>query len=339
MTVKLIKQKIYLIFIVFALVGCKRNSNYENYKIVETILIKSTDQLPDSTFMSGAWGMQFVDNYIFFVESHSRQLIRLAADFSENSRISAIGQGPREVIDPGNFFIHQDTIHIRDGVVIKSFTMDNKFIRSFNPMHISGRSGFSFFSRNRGFFRDNILYVSAFDRGMNTSMSRIYLDRNDNAIELFGQSFEFDTPMQTFIRNGRHLLDGGDFFYTVSDNLPVIEKYCFCCHSLLETFDYSFVPIVRDNLRTIASRHQNDNQYTLIVGDSYIYDASIFLLVSSQREPFRENTILKINLNPKFKPEKIYLLPGEVYSIFSIGSGFIFAFNVLTASIEKIKME
>ena len=307
MNLKLIRKNIYLAFIALvvvpALVGCRNNINYE---IVKTTLIKSIDELPDSTFMRDAWGMQLVDNSIFFIETHSRQLIKLATDFSRNTRILNIGQGPQEVIFPGNFFIYQDTVHIRDeGIVMKSFTTDNKFVRSSNLMTTFRRGSLNFTPRGRGFFRDNVLYMSAHNEDMNTSMVRIYLGGDNHTMESFGQAFKFRTPMQTSIRNGRHLLYGGSFFYAVSDNLPIIEKYCFCCHSLLETFDYSFIPIVRRTLRTIASQRLDDNQFMPMVRDSYIYDGSIFLLVDRQEGL---NAILRVNLKPEFQLERIYLM-------------------------------
>lgn len=143
---------LYLIIISYA---CK-TTDTESYQTVDCTLESSIDTLPDSTFMSGAIGLQAIDNDIYFIERSSKQLIKL---------------------DKG--------------------------------------------------FNDNHLYMASFNRKSKECYTRINIDtyENDWVAESFGESFEFENSLQNIIRNKRDLLRSGDFFYSISDNQPIIEKY------------------------------------------------------------------------------------------------------------------
>lgn len=324
------KTKMLFLVFLFAVISCKEDSS--DLEVVKCEIQSSIDMLPDSTFMQDVLQIQFVDNSVFFIETSSRQLIKLQSDFTDNKRIANYGMGPKEIADPWNFVVFNDTIYIADAgnQAIKCYTQDNNFIKSFSvPMH----------SEERIFVKDHMLYLAACHRELKTPLVKIDLSNDTAVIRFWGESLEFNHPLQNLIRNKRDLLQSGNYFYCISDNRPVIDKYSFDSDSLLQRFDYSFIPIIRDNLKVIESEHsQQPNTYTVFITDSYVYNDNLYLLVCKHGSEYSVNTILKIKLNPEFRVEKTYLLPGNSYSTFCIGNDFIFAFNYQTTSVEKIKL-
>lgn len=325
----LFKLSTLSIFIIFILSSCQEDNNA--YKLISCKIESSIDTLPDSTFMSGVIKMQIVDNYIYFIEKNSRQLIKLDIDFNNNERIGQWGMGPQELVEPRNFFIFNNNYYIIDigAEAIKEFSATNKFISS---------NKVKSFSEQRVFVNDEYLYMAFFDRGLETCFSRINITNNDNnwTVKPFGNSFDFGNRQQNIIRNKRELLHSNDYFYSISDNIPVIEKYNIKSDNKVESFDYSFVPIIKDNLEVIKSKIQGANSYIAFVRDAYIHNDDIYILVSRQGDEFTANTILQISLEPSLELISIYQLPGEVYSTFCIYNNFFYAFNNKTASIEKI---
>ena len=75
------------------------------------------------------------------------------------------------------------------------------------------------------------------------------------------------------------------------------------------------------------------------VRDSYIHEEALYLLISKQSDTFSANTVLQIDLQPNMKINTIYLLPGEIYSTFCVEDNSFYAFNSITASLEKIGRE
>lgn len=139
--------------------------------------------------------------------------------------------------------------------------------------------------------------------------------------------------------NKRDLLKDNEYFYAISDNQPIIEKYDLENNEKIESYNYSFVPFIQRNIDAINSKPQKPNSYTAFVRDSYISDGKIYILLSSREGQFKANKILCIKLNPDFELGGIYSLPGNIYSSFCVSDDSFFAFNSETASIEKINMD
>ncbi len=327
-----VDHKINLLLIPFLLLNysCRENETIKN---IVCNIEKSINVLPDSTFMSDLRKMQLYDNWIYFIEENSRELIGINSNLNENIRIGSFGLGPGELIDPRNFFLQGDSVFIVDfgSMSIKCFTLENTYV---NNLKIK------FVSEQRIFVHNNYLYLSSFNKSTKTSLVRFPLtDRHEvTSKEFFGNSFVFDHPFQNIIRNKRDLLKGNEYFYAVSDNLPIIEKYNYKNESRPELFDYSFVPIIKENIRFINSKPYSPNSYTAFVRDSYIHKEALYLLISKQADKFSANTVLRIDLEPNFNLNTIYRLPGEIYSTFCVDDNSFYAFNYETSSIEKIKM-
>lgn len=325
---------LYKELIIFILCGsfifsCKKDN--DEFSVITCSLERSIDVLPDSTFMSDAIKMQIAGNHIYFIERTSRQLIKLNTDFTINTRIGQWGMGPRDLTEPRNFFLIDDSICIMDigSMSLKYFLPENTFAHSLKM---------KVFSEQRVFSHDDFLYLASYDRDLKTSISLLNLTNKEN-MSSFGESFDFNHSLQNIIRNKRDLLKDHEYFYTVSDNQPIIEKYDLVSKEKLESFDYSFIPIIEKNIRTIASMPDSPNSYTSFVRDSYIYDGELYLLISKQGDKFTANTILRVKLYPNFELEKTYLLPGEIYSTFCIANDSFYAFNYETAAIEKIRRD
>lgn len=318
---------LYLIIISYS---CKTTST-EAYELINCTIEYRVDTLPDSTFMSDVIKLQAIENDIYFIERSSNQLIKLDKGFNNNKRIGRWGVGPQELTDPVNFFIFNGLYYIIDigSGSIKYFSPQNKFI---------GSEKVNSFSEQRVLVYDNHLYMAFFDRISKKCYTRIGIgnNKNDWTAESFGESFEFENSLQNIIRNKRDLLVNGDFFYSISDNQPIIEKYNTRDKSKLESFDYSFIPLIKDNLKIIDAKPVNPNSYTAFVRDSYIYNDAIYLLISQQGDKFTANKILHFNIDLAFELKSIYHLPGDVYSTFCVDDNSFYAFNSETASIEKI---
>jgi hypothetical protein len=327
------KKTVLFLFIMF-ICSCKKDN--ADFRTISCVLENSIDVLPDSTFMSEAIKMQITGNHIYFIERSSRQLIKLRTDFSINTRIGQWGIGPQDLTEPRNFFLINDSVYIMDAGSrsVKCFSPDNDYIYSFNLEVFSERG---VFSERRVFTHNKSLYIASYNKDLKTSMSLLNLT-DKKEISRFGESFDFNHPFQNSIRNQRDLLKDHEYFYAVSDNQSVIEKYDLINKEKLESFDYSFVPVIRENIKIIHSKSAAPNSYTAFVWDSYMYNGELYLLVSShQGDKFVVNTVLRVKLQPNFEINTVYLLPGEIYSTFCIGNDSFYAFNNETASIEKIK--
>ena len=320
------KPVFFILFIIF-ICSCKKNN--ADFRIISCVLESSIDVLPDSTFMSDAIKMQIAGNHIYFLERTSRQLIKLNTDFSINTRIGEWGIGPHDLTEPRNFFLINDSVYIMDigSKSIKCFLPDNNYIYSFNT---------EVFSEQRIFTHNNFLYMGSYNRDLKTSISLLNLT-NKKDISSFGESFDFNHSLQNIIKNKRDLLKDHEYFYAVSDNQPIIEKYDLINKEKLESFNYSFIPIIQKNIEFINSKPDSPNSYTAFVRDSYIDNGELYLLISTQGDKFLANTILRIKLRPNFELNTIYHLPGNIYSTFCIENDTFYAFNSETASIEKIR--
>lgn len=304
-------------------------------KITKCTLIKSIDVLPDSSIMSGALNMQFKDDYIYFIEEKNNQMIKLKSDFSDNTTIGRHGSGPTELIKPRNFFFIEDTIYIIDmeSWSIKSFTHEDKFIDNYRTYTLS---------EQRLFTENKTLYLGFFNPELRTCISNFSFITNKEKeldINYFGKPYVFNEPFKNHIRNKRDLVRCDNYFYTVSDNQPIIEKYNLDDNNLIEKFDYSFLPIIKRNLNVIKSRPSYPSTYTAFADNSQIYNESIYILISQQEEKHKKNIIMKVDLKPTLQVTEIYLLPGQSYTTFCVSNeNYIYAFNNSSASVEKIKL-
>jgi len=311
---------------------CKKDVT--DLKIIDCTLENSIDILPDSTFISDALKMQITENYIYFIEKTSRQVIKLNTDFNKNTRIGTWGIGPQDLTEPKNYFLIDDTLYIMDtgSMSIKCFSPDYTYLHSFNVKAVS---------EQRIFTKNGILYMASYNKDSGTCLVRLYFTdkKEEMVMESFGQPFDFNHSLQNIIRNKRDLLKGNEYFYAVSDNQPIIEKYNYKNGNRPELFDYSFVPIIRENMKFINSKPYNPNSYTAFVRDSYIHKEALYLLISKQGDKFTANTVLRIDLEPNLNINTIYRLPGEIYSTFCVDDNSFYAFNSETASLEKIRRE
>lgn len=331
-------NKIKNAFVIFSLILMSillSSHKKADLKLTRCTLIKSIDVLPDSSIMSGALNMQFKNDYIYFIEENSKQVIKLKSDFTGNSTIGSNSKNSVELLEPRNFFFIEDTIYIIDmeSWSIKSFTHEDKLIDNYRTYTLS---------EQRLFTENKTLYLGFFNPELRTCISNFSFITNKEKeldINYFGKPYVFNEPFKNHIRNKRDLVRCGNYFYTVSDNQPIIEKYNLDDNNLIEKFDYSFLPIIKRNLNFIKSRPSYPSTYTAFADNSQIYNESIYILISQQEGKHKKNIIMKVDLKPTLQVTEIYLLPGQSYTTFCVGNeNYIYAFNNGSASVEKIKL-
>lgn len=230
------------------------------------------DRLSDSSYLSDVRSMVF-DRYLYVTDYERNQIIKLTPQGELAGYLGAKGKGPGEFLGASDIIVQGDSLWVyNDGNgSFEVFRSDGHLQTIRLPNKIDYSGGFNFF-----LFR-NRLFMSS----VSETNSLCSFDVKTSAIELFGQPKVFDTDIHTRIRNHRHLSGTDSCIFAVSDNMPVIEKYS---HSgqLLETLDYSSIPIVRERLAVIRE-NTTPNGYTLLVEDVCYDDGKLYLLLYANR--------------------------------------------------------
>jgi hypothetical protein len=213
------------------------------------------------------------DQYLYVTDYERNQIIKLTPEGELPGYLGAKGKGPGEFLGASDIIVHGDSLWVyNDGNgSFEVFRSDGHLQTIRLPDNIDYSGGFNFF-----LLRDRLFLSS-----VSETNSLCSFDVKTSSIELFGQPKVFDTDIHTRIRNNRHLSGTDSCIFAVSDNMPVIEKYS---HSgqLLETLDYSGIPIVRERLGVIRE-NTTPNGYTLLVEDVCYDDGKLFLLLYANR--------------------------------------------------------
>jgi hypothetical protein len=320
------KKILFILPLLVLILSCHEKSR--EYKEQFLQVEASIDMFPDSSFFSEIRCMQYSEGRIYVLDVGRRDIVSFDENFG-NMKITGIpGPGPEDMTAPKNFFVKQDTIYVIDGGSrgIKSFH-NNTFVR---------QKKLGYGSENRFFATSDKFFVPS---PRDSSIFAV-VSKNEQGLEyLAGKVVRFNTEKQTFIRNERDLLYGEKgSFYAISDNLPFIEEYDVETLRFISEWDISQIPIVRKDLDYWASHPVADNQYRVLIEDSYIFDDSLYLLCAKLGSEYSVNQIIKIALTPERRISSIYLLPGKIYDSFCISDNYIFAFNYNKSSIEKIKL-
>ena len=230
------------------------------------------DRLSDSSYLSDVRSMVF-DRYLYVTDYEQNQIIKLTPEGELAGYLGAKGKVPGEFLGASDIIVQGDSLLVyNDGNgSFEVFSSDGHLQTIRLPDNIDYSGGFNFF-----LLRDRLFLSS-----VSETNSLCSFDIKTSSIERFGQPKVFDTDIHTRIRNHRHLSGTDSCIFAVSDNMPVIEKYS---HSgqLLETLDYSSIPIVRERLAVI-SENTTPNGYTLLVEDVCYNDGKLYLLLYANR--------------------------------------------------------
>lgn len=147
--------------------------------------------------------------------------------------------------------------------------------------------------------------------------------------------------MTTSLRNSRNLLfDGKNSFYATSDNLPVIEKYDLNTLKLISEFDLSNIPVVIKNLNYIAMKGETEKSFYAPFFDSYLTGNFLYILCATlgDGDAFGANHLFRIDLEPEMKLSAILTLPDKIYTAFCVSEDYIYVFNHIESTIDRIKL-
>ena len=257
-----------LIIAVLCLFSCKNQEMPVSYLRSDMRI----DRLSDSSYLSDVRSMVF-DRYLYVTDYERNQIIKLTPEVELLGYLGAKGKGPGEFLGASDIIVQGDSLWVyNDGNrSFEVFRSDGHLQTIRLPDNIDYSGGFNFF-----LLRDRLFLSS-----VSETNSLCSFDVKTSAIERFGQPKVFDTDIHTRIRNHRHLSGTDSCIFAVSDNMPVIEKYS---HSgqLLETLDYSGIPIVRERLAVIRE-NTIPNGYTLLVEDVCYDDGKLYLLLYANR--------------------------------------------------------
>jgi hypothetical protein len=94
---------------------------------------------------------------------------------------------------------------------------------------------------------------------------------NPDSLIYGGSPVKFYDETRTIHNNHRHLLIDEKYFYLISYNLPIIEKYDINTLELVSSFNTSDIPVIRQNLEYAQKLTLPPNAYYNSIRDGYIY--------------------------------------------------------------------
>lgn len=272
--------------------------------------------------------MQSYEGDIYILDTERRDIVRFTEEFDSIHYIGHGGAGPQELNIPSRFFIEKDTIYLTDtgGSYIKCIT-DDTISSLIKLPHLALDKRFFYVSDH--FYipsiTDNSLFM-AFNKAM-----------EQDTVRYGGEIVTFQSKKRTLMQNARHLLVHGNTFYAVSDNLPQIQRYDLHTLDLLEEFDLSQMPVIKQNLNYISSRENIQNSFSVFIEDAYLANNSLYLLCAELGMDYKVNKLIKISLSP-MRITDLYILPGNMYESFCVSSHYIFAFDSEKGTIDRIKL-
>lgn len=286
----------------------------------------SIDMFSDSSYFSDIRCMQHYNNHVYALDVERKQVIVFDENFQNTYTIGKGGSGPTELANPSGFYLYRDTTYVADyGQGIKCFQKDS-FLHTIKLLSTCEK---------RFFCAEHSIYLPIVTE--KTTILKADKNHPENMLH-GGEATYFPEEKAKFIRNDRNLLTTGSYLYTVSDNIPVIEKYDVNTLELIAMFDFSTFDLVEKNIAYANSKHTAPNSYYVQFSDAYLHDNHIYLFCANLHPDYRVNKVLKLATEPKMKMEAVYTLPGKVYGSFCISSDYLFAVDVLSNTINRFKL-
>ncbi len=163
---------------------------------------------------------------------------------------------------------------------------------------------------------------------------------NSNLIDHFGKISEIELKQQNYHKNKRHVFSYKSYIISVSDNIPIIEKYDLS-GKLIEQFDYSKVPLVKSRIDFIQTNIENENSYYLLLNDAYLESNKLYvLLCTNEHNNINSNKVMAIHLSSdSMAIKKIYNLGVGWYSTICIVDDCLWAFSLTENSLTKFSLK
>ena len=318
-------MKILLLFVLLLLISC--NPSQEKLCVID----RDVRTLVDSTFLRDIKQLQIYNDTLYMLDGALGKVIKMdthlvgsAIDFADSNHSSSS-------IIPVSIYVDGDSVYVMDANVrgIQSLSLKSKHG---HITQLMGASGTRFFVDKNHFY---VSYVTEQNCIMVVPEKALL---NDTNVVFIGDNFHFSTANENRNRNIRYLLYDKKYYYAISDNQPIIEKYELGTNTLLHAFDFSDVPMVMANIHFIESQILDDSSYYVMIEDAYIYRNTIYLLCAKLGENYTRNTIIEVELEPNMYVSNIYKLPGKSYTSFCVYKSNIYAFNKENNSLERLKM-
>lgn len=318
-------MKKYILLFIPLLLSCSKNKNINE---INSQIDLKIEFLSDSTFFSDIRCMQYDNGIVYALDVNRRQVIASDVDFSTAVTIGSAGLGPEELAMPLKFHFCNDTIYILDSGCGGIKTFYKNTFEAFYQLNCAADMRF--------FYNNGKLYLPCVTDSSSISVRN--LDSIQKSLKV-GDVFMFESANQVQLRNDRHLLlDGESFFYSTSDNIPLIEQYDLETLKLISSLDLSNIPLIKKNIDYISSQSLKENSYYVQFKDSYLANNCIYILCASLGDIYKANQLIEINLYPRMTVSNIYKLPGKIYSSFCVSAEYIFGFNEYESSIDRIKL-
>jgi len=319
----------YLMLIAFMALffSCNENVKIAEKKLTVDIEI---DALSDSTFFKQMLSLVFNDGKLYCAEESRSQILVLDENLKLINAIGNLGQGPEDILYASFITVFKDTVIIKGGNQrMQLFHSDGKFIGSEKTCYET-----CFWPYCRFVYKNNIFIGDARD---SDTYAHVKCSPDLGAVKYFGERYKFPDPVQEKIRNNRYLLDGGDYLISVSDNVPIIEKYDYETGRLLSIFDLSKIEPIKTRMKEADAVNKN-NSYLCYVLDCNIFNDKVYLLCNMTTDRYYANTVVVLDCIDDFKVDSKYSLPSNSYRSIAINDKYLYAFASAICKLQRFKL-
>ncbi len=292
---------------------------------------KVITELDDSTYFKIMRSLVFDNGRLYCAEENRSQILILDENLNIRNVVGSLGRGPSEMSYIGCLAVCEDTIIVSDA--------------GSNRMQFYLNNGQHIKSENTG-YEDYLLpsYRFIYKKGVyigeakNSEKSIVVYNSTSDKVNYFGDRYRFSSVMQEKIRNHRFLLDGGDYIVSISNNIPIIEKYEPETGKLLSSLDLSDVEPIKSRIEESEMENLPENSYMSFLSDCNIFDDKIYLLCCKNIDSYYVNDIIVLNSRDGLEITSKYSLPDEIYSSIAINGKYLFAFCTDTCELQRFEL-
>lgn len=319
-----------LIFCAWGLISCNKTYRLENRKLD---VARAIDNVSDSIYFSDICSLSCIGDTLFFIDQNKARIYVLCDNFNGCKFWGEAGHAGNEFNYLAGVHPCDDRVYAFDGgrQVIFIYDMEGNLLCQYQL-----RDDAMFFSSGlRCIIKGNQLIGGGYtvDNGCLT------INMADHQVIKWGNVFEFKLKKQAMFRNSRHLFQLNNTYFAVSDNLPIIEVYDEK-YDLISTYNYSNIDVVDSRLKKLAQVKEEEKSYSILCSDAYLYRQSLYLLIADFDDGgYNVNKLIEMKLDgDQIIPNKVFNLPGKIYSSFCINEKGVFAYNVSDSRLEFLNM-
>jgi hypothetical protein len=281
----------------------------------------------DSSFFGFLSCMQYHNGKIYAVDTKRSDIAVFNETFDSTFFIGKQGHGPGEFSGLHSpLYVHRDTLNIMENRGIVRFYKGcyTDLIRL--PLKENGR--FAYHSGK--YYLPHSMPASTF------VVAAAFAEFNPDSLIYGGFPAKFDDETRTIHSNHRHLLIDEKYFYLISYNLPVIEKYDINTLELVSSFNTSGIPVIQQNLEHARKLTLPPNAYYNSIRDGYIFEGILYLLSGNPPGAGNNSSIVRISLYPEMKVLDVLTFEGY-HTTFCISPNYIFTFCDPNECITRFK--